>query len=205
MPKLLSRYSLLIGVLFSLFPAGTSFSQESLSLPYIEKNACPFECCQFGKWTAQSAMNAFVREDDTSQAAFSIQPGDVLFAETGNLHIEKFGKLLITKPVGQFEKGDILLALHCVHEGNFLLWKGGHFHEVDIFWNYSEGVEDREVSEVLKNPGPRFAGVMLEEPSMTWWVKVRNIHGQSGWLQLINRNPYCFMLEEKIEGMDACI
>jgi hypothetical protein len=191
-------------VLFIFFLACTSFSQETLPLPYVEKSVCPFECCQFGKWIARSAMNAYIQERDTSQISFKIKPNDILTAETGNLYIEKFGKLLITRGVYQFEKGDILLALRCVNEADFLVWKDGTFYEVDIFWNYTEEVKNLEISKVLKNSDSRFPGVMLEEPSMTWWVKVRNINGQTGWLRLKNKTPYCFRLEERIDGMDAC-
>lgn len=194
-------YAFSFAILLNVVYTSAEEPQGILPIPYVEKNVCPFECCQFGKWTAKSAINAYVIDNKNSKIAFKVRPNDILQAITGNLYIDDYGQLLITKPIYNFKKKDRVLALHCVDEGAFLLWNKGVFSRVEIFWDTNPQVGAFDVEPLQDS---KYFGLMLKEPSMTWWVKVENTRGQSGWLNLRNTTSYCFGFKERIEGMDAC-
>ena len=194
-------FLLMIALLF--FPPGmVTIAQPSV--PYIEKNRCPFECCRFGVWVTRTPLHAYQSEGDTSTPAFSIPQDDTLVAETWNLHIERVGTVLVTKPLLDFKAGDTLSATHCADEGNFEVWHEGKRFDVEVFWKtlYGPGEDDSGSEEHQDSAG--VSGIMITRPLVIWWVKVRNKVGDTGWLRLANKTLYCFELEERIDGMDGC-
>lgn len=53
--------------------------------------ACPFECCQYGSWTAKNDIAVYANERDTTQLVASIPTGEKFDALTGNVFMERFG------------------------------------------------------------------------------------------------------------------
>jgi hypothetical protein len=180
-----------IAILFALTSA---HSDDTPRIPYIDYGRCPFECCQFGKWIVKSTIPVYEFEDDTTVIDYFLRMDDTIFAETGNLHIEQFGKILVTKPVDEFGVGDTLIALSCWGEESYRVWTKGRFYEVPIFWATSN----------VRVQDDRYSGIVLKPPQMIWWVRFHDHSGKVGWLRLVNTEPFCFMLEEEIRGMDGC-
>ena len=58
-------------------------SGDPLQYPFRVANVCPFECCQFGTWTAHQTIFVFARERDTGSPAFSIARNESFTAVRG--------------------------------------------------------------------------------------------------------------------------
>src|ERR1041384_1307686 len=173
-------------------------------VPYVKKDRCPFECCRFGTWIAREQWKAYRSEGDTGRLAFRISRDDTIIAETGNTHLERAGRILVTKPIDAFQVGDTLIATECAGEEEYEVWHDGKPFDVPIFWKtrYQPAEEEYEAEQPIDSS--IVSGVMLSRPFMTWWVKVRNKHGDTGWLRLVNRTLYCFKIDERLDGIDGC-
>ena len=189
-----TRHSIMSSVLLSILVlSGVAWSQSTP--PRIFRNACPFECCRFGDWISRELLVAYELEDDTTKTAFNIMPNDTITAVSGNLHFDQIGTVVVQKPIYHYQKGDTLLVYNCGEGGFFTTWEKTKFGGVEMFWS-------RRPSE--KEPVDKYEGKLIQESFMTWWVKVNNKFGQTGWLRLRNTTMYCFSINEKISGMDSC-
>ena len=168
-----------------LFATVTSQAQIAKpKVPYIQYNICPFECCQYGKWTARSVLRAFKIEGDDSRVSFTIQPGETFTAIGGNVHILKLGIIVIDKSFGTFKKGDEVYVLSYRGEGEYDLW----FNEKE-----------------LSNTGEvRSHGTLKQSPEFVWWVYISNKDGRKGWLRFKNVSDSGFQTEDKVDGRDSC-
>ncbi len=178
-------------------------AQDHPAVPLIEYGVCPFECCQFGRWLAESPLTVYQSEDDTSTTAYTIAVGDSFLATTGNVHIERPGVVVVTKPVESFKPGDTLYALSNRGEGSIDIWRSGAIQNIDIFWDCDDAIDFTKVDP--RDPRwDRFSGVLLTRPLMVWWVQVQDRRGRMGWIRLVNTTIEGFSTEEQIGGMDAC-
>lgn len=50
---------------------------------HVEMGACPFKCCQYGRWRADSAVVLYARRDTTSEHIGDVAQGMVVHAVTG--------------------------------------------------------------------------------------------------------------------------
>ncbi len=168
-----------------LLVAVTSQAQSSRpKVPFIQHDICPFECCQYGNWTARSVLKAFKNESDDSTAFFAIQLGESFTAIGGNVHVLEPGVIIIDKSFDTFKKGDEVYVLSYRGEGKYDLWLNGN--------------ELRNTEEVRKH------GILKQLPEFTWWVSIINKDGQKGWLRFKNISENGFQTEDKVDGRDSC-
>src|SRR5215472_12727487 len=69
-----------------LNPALTPQKAPKPALPKIDKNACPFEGCQFGIWTARKSVQLFSTWKPQRRPLVRVATGDTVTAITG-IHI----------------------------------------------------------------------------------------------------------------------
>lgn len=167
-------------------------AQTNRDLPTIEKNVCPFEGCQFGEWIIRDSIEVYEKEGDTTLVKYVLTDNDTITTLYGNIHYEKFGKVLINKTFENFTVNDTLTVLRCT-EGEFISYYKGKKFYVNVFWpmKYYDA-DDNE----------KHKGIMIVRPQIAWWVKIIK-SGSEGWLRLKNITPYCFDIKEKIDGMDS--
>jgi hypothetical protein len=155
-------------------------------LPFIDPGVCPFECCQFGEWTARSSYRAHASSSAGASVAFAVHPGEKIQALTGIVITRKAGIVIVRKQTRFYDitvPADAkLYVLHPSGEGVALFWYNGATHSGEL-----------EAETVHKGNANRPWDV-LSVPETEWWVKVKNQHGAIGWLL----NPRGF------RGMDAC-
>lgn len=193
--KLIKRISIII-FLVLFFSIGSYAQDAHPSVPYIQRNICPFECCQYGEWIVKTALSVYKKEGDTSAIVFKIKPGEKVTALRGNVHIVKLGILVVKKPFNLknkssktiFTKGDKFYVLSYGGEGYYDLWHKGKGLDIDLndsdqIWANSE---------------------LVQPPRMIWWVLIKNNEGKQGWLRLKNIDENGFQTKEKIEGCDSC-
>lgn len=187
------------GVIVALLPLSIlvwphpSISQAaSLREPYIERDVCPFECCQYGPWKARGAVRVY-RSEGSSHVAFTLLSQSAFVAEAGNMHFAQLGIVQLDRAFAlgsdedrrQIPRGARVYVLSYQGEGGYRIWYDGHFYDVESFW------DDRHE---LPRPNGR-PGVMIREPKEVWWVRIRTRDGHHGWLR---------MDESDADGTDAC-
>ena len=171
-------------------------------VPYIQKNACPFEGCQFGLWTTNSPLKVYSREGDTTTILCTLTPGDSLIALTGNIHMERLGIVIVTKPHEQFSPGDTLYTLSYTGEGYNDVWYRGQELNIEIFWPTDNETDFSTVN--INDPRwDQFSAVMVAPPLMIWWVQVTCRGHINGWIRLLNTTLAGFRIEEELHGLDA--
>ncbi len=134
---------------------------------------------------------------------FTIAVGDSFLAMTGNVHIDRPGAVVVTKPVESFKPGDTLYTLSNRGEGAIDIWRSGTIQNIEIFWDCDDAIDFTKVDP--RDPRwDRFSGVLLTKPLMVWWIQVQDRRSRKGWIRLINTIIEGFSTEEQIEGMDGC-
>ncbi|HET9177861.1 MAG TPA: hypothetical protein VFQ24_05825 [Terriglobia bacterium] len=173
--------SLLVALAF-----GQAHNAGAPTLPFTDPGACPFECCQYGEWTATSSQRAYKSTNRESGLAFTVRPGEKITALTGVVITRKAGLVIIRKQTS-FEDitvpaGAKLFLLHRVGEGVDLFWYKGATHSAELY-----------VDQVRK-ANAQYPWDVISLPQTEWWVKVKNSRGASGWL----------LEPQGFRGMDAC-
>lgn len=154
----------------------------------MRRGACPFECCVYGEWRAESAIPLVPRPAETPSAGSStLEPGAAFQADSGHVRVTGLALVAVTEwvapmPQRRLEPGDTLVLLDYVGEGFHSAWLDGEFVEVSDFWS---SATDR----------PR--GEVIGEHSSEWWVHATSSSGTSGWFRADAPGV-------EIAGADAC-
>jgi hypothetical protein len=155
-------------------------------LPVINKNACPFECCQFGTWTANQDVPVYDKwQREGRTQTFTVKKGEAVTAVTG-VHITyKPGRVRVTKDVPRLHlrKGAVVQTFMSRGEGAEDFWANGRMQS-------DETMASPECSE----PHETFSFCRLDDGDKDWWIQIKTKSGQTGWVQG----------NEHFDGTDAC-
>ena len=161
-------------VLILLF-SGVSHAQPVHPNIYVDKGACPFECCAYGHWKAEKKTILYARPDKKSERVGKCLAGSSVIAETGEVHTVA-GRFLLKKAWKKYKPGDILWVYTYTGEGNFKVWDDGRFVEMLLDFSPYGGSSGCRC-EVEKDCW----GELDKKLKMTWWVKIKNADGFIGW------------------------
>jgi len=175
---ILPLVGLLIGLLAAqMNPALTPRKMPKPALPKIDENACPFEGCQFGEWTATEQVQLYSTWKEDRKPAVKIAKGELATAVTG-IHITfEPEELEITAPVPdyQLKPGDLVYGYMNLGEGFLNAWANG-------YW-----IEDFDGSGIVRPDDAgcsRKCNAKLRKPGhYEWWVQIKTKDGASGWTQ----------------------
>ena len=146
----------------------------------IVSAGCPFEGCQYGKWTATRTTDIFA-EPDGLQIDVDLAPGDTVDAASGEIHSTPRRARVVTAGDDDREQGiqsgDTIYVLYPMGEGAMAVWQNGFMKagSLDLVVDYDPPVPTDQAP--LK---------------WTWWVKAKLVDGTIAWL----KNPRNF------RGMD---
>jgi hypothetical protein len=147
-------------------------------LPKIDKNACPFEGCQFGAWTATDDVQLFSTWTEERKLVATISKGQQVTAITG-VHITlASSEVQVTMPLPNYglKPGDIVYGYMYKGEGVFSAWFNG-------YW-----VEDFDGSGVAGAGCNRNCSAkLLREGRFEWWVQVKMKDGTTDWTKDTDR------------------
>lgn len=166
-----------LSMVFLLFSQSLYAGEKTL---IINKEACPFECCGFGSWTARETIKLFEAPEGKITES-KIKKGEKITALTGEVHSKPL-PARVTHVWKTDEKqgihiGDLVYILHGLGEGAVALWHDDKVKKTSMDLKY----------ELLNKNGPKF-------PTSVWWVKIRLKDGTEAWI----KNPRDF------DGMDKC-
>jgi hypothetical protein len=151
------------------------------AVPYFSWNACPFECCRYGNWTALRDVTVRARRSTTAPAAFVVRKGERVRAVTGVVVTRRLGVVRALKPLSlgegrhhvQVRAGQSFYILHYWGEGYFAFWFDGATYS-DARYITPTSTEPHAL------PG---AGVeLVVTPKWEWWVRLRTSRGRTGWV-----------------------
>src|SRR5438477_560763 len=103
------------------------------ALPKIDQHACPFEGCQFGKWTVRQNVALYSTWKRNRTPVGTLRKGQVVTAITGiNITFEP-SEILVTATIDQYhlKLGDRVFGYMNLGEGFFNAWFNGFW--VDVF------------------------------------------------------------------------
>lgn len=189
-----------------LFVAQSAAGIARPPLPYVDHGACPFECCTYRDWTAETRLDAYKQHEGPGrrEVVFAVNRGERVTAMTGVVVTTGAAEVRITKPTTlevhsrRFPKappekvalspGDRVFLLTPQGEG----WMSG--------WTDDRLLESFDASRFAHaaacSSSPRCTGTIESEAKREWWVKIRNARGQIGWV-LMPRGP-------NFSNPDAC-
>ena len=164
--------SMILALAFQLNPALIPQKRPKPTLPKIDENACPFEGCQFGKWTAVEPVQLYSTWHSDRKPLRRLVKDEPVIAMTG-LHITfEPSEIQVTEPMPEYElkPGDTLFEYMYLGEGVFNAWFNG-------FW-----VEDFDGSRISGLGCNRNCTAKLIKQGRTeWWVKIKAQDGSIGW------------------------
>ncbi len=161
------RANILFGAILSLLIAIPAVrSQNSRPpMPFVDKGACPFECCTYRDWTVDKATTIGSAMRDSSSVAFRLKKGERVKGLTGVVITSQPGEVRVLKrtKIGKLtaQPGDTLYLLTYRGEGFHRVWYRGRITEEETY----DEATFRQV----------------KEPKSVWWVKVRNSRNLIGW------------------------
>jgi hypothetical protein len=159
------------------------------ALPKIESKACPFECCQFGRWKAEKTMPLFDTWKSGRKQIGSLRAGESVNGIDG-VHVTYSPDVIRIKsnmPALGLKAGDRVLRYMYLGEGAAQFWFNGKFYPSLELTAEGTGNQSGDCS-------GQCDGVIVTRGRKEWWVQVRRKDGTTGWT--LGDNPF--------SGMDAC-
>lgn len=170
---------LVIAVSISIFHESlfSSFKKEEVKElgsnpmePYVQKNVCPFEGCQYGNWIAKRNVTIYKEQSINSKKVGQVQSEEQVNAIKGDMVFTQIEKVLVTESFNKFLKGDTVFILSYQGEGYYSVWYKDNIISTFIFW------------ENPRSSGQEIKGEILCPSISNWWVYVKTQSGKEGWV-----------------------
>lgn len=143
---------------------------------YIDKGACPFECCTYRTWRVEENTVAYAQPDKRSKRVGTFRARTKVVGLTGEVRTTR-STFTITKPHARYKPGDVLFVYTPLGEGIYKVWFKGRMFEEELEF----------VTGPFEQTFPRCEDTVdcwgrLDKPlRVEWWVKVRSREGWVGW------------------------
>lgn len=142
---------------------------------WVQKPACPFECCRYGRWTAAVILLLRDGTSDSAKEITTIPAGTSFRALTGHTETDAGVARYLQADQG-FTKGETVAIYDHVGEGHYRAWANGRMQDVDL-------------------AVPRVARIE-KEPVQVWWVEAQLEDGTKGWIRMPSTRA--------VTGHDGC-
>lgn len=162
----------------AMFMAFFSTSALSASQPpkiYIDKGACPFECCTYRDWTTRKEIQ-LMREPNGTQVVGTTKKGETVKALTGEVHVIPTPMEIVFKH-GKFKVGERVFLLTYEGEGVQKVWSNGTISNEEVAFAYNM---INDYKNCMK-PSEKCWGRISGKQDSTWWVKIQLKNGKVGW------------------------
>lgn len=158
-----------------LLSASQTIAQKHPPRLYIDKGACPGECCTYRQWKTDITTTLFSRPDANSGRVGIARAGSKVKAITGEVHTIA-GRFITKKRHGRYRPGDVLWVYTYRGEGLFKVWFQGRMREEQLEfspWGGSSGTRCEQSGTCW--------GELDRQLEFTWWIKIRTADGVTGW------------------------
>ena len=123
-----SRFVTTFAVLLLAAVAGAA---DAPPATFIDRGACPFECCVYRTWQTRADTVAYARPDRGAPVVGRLKAGAPVEAVTGEVHSRPV-RFVVKKPHGEFGVGESFWVYTYLGEGHFKVWRDGAMREVDL-------------------------------------------------------------------------
>src|SRR6185369_16841824 len=106
----------------------TTGAQPKPPSVYVDKGACPFECCTYRDWKTEKVTIAYARPSIHAVSVGKFKRNGIVVALTGEVRT-KPGRFLVTKRHGKYKAGDVLWVYTPVGEGFYKVWFKGRMYQ----------------------------------------------------------------------------
>ena len=156
-----------------------SFAQtDRPKVPYVDRGACPFECCTYREWGV--VKPTILRRDmnDTSPIVARLKTGEKVRGMTG---------VVITTTPG------IVQAIKRTTIGNVRVNPGDRVY---VLTNMGEGFAKVWFKGRVRDGEPYDESIFkpIRRSKSVWWVKIKDRRGRIGWSRL----------PENFDNVDQC-
>lgn len=134
---------------------------------FVDRGACPGECCTYGTWRAERSTDLYVAPTAGAKVVGRVAAGSYVEARTGQVHT-RAGKFVVRRESPPFRTGDVIWVYTDLGEGYYRVWRAGE-------------MVTQEISVIPSHQNPDDWGYYDRAPSSRWWVKVRTKGGLEGW------------------------
>ena len=142
---------------------------------WLQKPACPFECCRYGRWTAVVILLLRDGASDSAKEITTISAGTSFRALTGHTETDAGVARFLQADQG-FGKGQTVAIYDHIGEGHYRAWVTDHMRDVDL--------AELQVARIEK------------PPAQVWWVEAQLEDGQKGWIRMPSMRA--------VIGQDSC-
>lgn len=169
---------LLILVFGAMLVASSSnaYPQSKPPAVFVDKGACPFECCTYREWKTETATVAYVRPNKRSRRVGTFKVGSTVVGLTGEVRTVP-GRFVILKDHGNYKPGDVLWVYTPLGEGFYKVWFKGKMHDEGL--DYMSGPFEQSLPSCEETPD--CWGKLERELKVEWWVKIKSAEGWVGW------------------------
>lgn len=142
---------------------------------FVDKGACPSECCGYGDWTATKAVHVVEKPTPTAPVVGTIPAGTTITAVTGHV-VTRAGRFRVHRSWAPYKPGDVIFVYTYLGEGHFKVWFKGAFGEEDLGFSPYGGTSGARCEEP-----PHCWGTLESAHQSTWWVQVLLPDGRRAW------------------------
>ena len=143
----------------------------------LDRGACPFECCHYGRWTANRAIAAFAAPRRGSARIAWIAPNTTVEAMDG--FVRTLGQpFRVHRAHGDYRPGDTLMVYTYQGEGFFRIWHAGHWRDEDLGFSPYGGSGGTRCAD-----DARCWGTLSAPLRSDWWVRVRLPDARVLWVR----------------------
>jgi hypothetical protein len=164
----------LFALLLALGP--NAYTQSRPPAVYVDKGACPFECCTYREWRTEKTTVAYARPSKRSRRVGRFKVGTRVVALTGEVRTAP-GKFVILKEHGEYKPGDVLWVYTPLGEGVYKVWFKGRMRDEGL--DYMSGPYGRSIPGCEETPA--CWGRLEKKLRVEWWVRIRSADGWVGW------------------------
>ena len=150
-------------------------TQTTTEQVFVDREFCPFECCQYGDWTTRSAVALYAEPSDDAEVVGRLDAGQRVLAVSGEVHTVP-GRFVVHRAHGRYRPGDVLRVYTYVGEGFFRVEFDGEISLEELGFGPHGVIPDSRCSD-----HPSCFGELDEELVYTWWVRVELDDGLRAW------------------------
>jgi hypothetical protein len=152
---------------------------DATILAFVVQPACPFECCQFGEWTARRRVDLYSDWRKARRRRIgSVAIGQKVTAVDGVEVILRPVRMRVLADVPDIgaKPGDTLLGFAYHGEG---------FYD---YWFRDKWIKEYEASTLpCSDPDhKRYAFCSVDDGRREWWAKIETTAGLTGWVHMFS-------------------
>jgi len=150
---------------------------------YIDKGACPFECCSYRQWSVLADTVLYDHANGARPIA-KLAKGQSVTAVTGEVHLVPT-PMKVVFAHGRFHVGDQAYLLTNEGEGVMKVWMDGTISEEDVWfvgdskWQDWGDTDGKRMT--CAHPSKQCWGRIADLPDAEWWILIKTPDGELGW------------------------